>query len=178
MALNKFADMTTDEFHYTYAVPKVRYHPSLSGGQCQDDRSFMYADAENLPATVDWRQRGAVTGIKVQGHCGTCVRCSWFFLHSFRSTKLCDSFECARPKKSVQGSCWAFLTTVAVAGINKIRTGMLSEQELMDCDNTRNDGCGSRIMDYAFQFIHTIGGITTESTTRIKAYRTVVTCPR
>lgn len=145
MALNKFADMTTDEFHYTYAVPKVRYHPSLSGGQCQDDRSFMYADAENLPATVDWRQRGAVTGIKVQGHCG---------------------------------SCWAFLTTVAVAGINKIRTGMLSEQELMDCDNTRNDGCGSRIMDYAFQFIHTIGGITTESTTRIKAYRTVVTCPR
>uniref|UniRef100_A0ACD5X1Z6 Uncharacterized protein n=1 Tax=Avena sativa TaxID=4498 RepID=A0ACD5X1Z6_AVESA len=136
LALNKFADMTTDEFRRTYAGSRVRHHLSLSGGrrrQGDGDGGFMYAGAENLPAAVDWRQKGAVTGIKDQGQCG---------------------------------SCWAFSTVVAVEGINKIRTGnlvSLSEQELMDCDDTHNDGCDGGLMDYAFQFIHKNGGITTEA---------------
>ncbi|KAF8731018.1 hypothetical protein HU200_016898 [Digitaria exilis] len=72
LALNKFADMTSEEFRLTYAGSKVRHHRALNGGR-RAEGSFMYKDAVNLPQAVDWRQRGAVTGIKDQGQCVAAV---------------------------------------------------------------------------------------------------------
>ncbi|XP_073010005.1 oryzain alpha chain-like [Typha latifolia] len=85
-----------------------------------------------LPDSVDWRKKGAVVSVKDQGSCG---------------------------------SCWAFSTIAAVEGINQIVTGdliSLSEQELVDCDTSYNQGCDGGLMDYAFEFIINNGGIDTE----------------
>ncbi|CAK9861730.1 unnamed protein product, partial [Sphagnum jensenii] len=85
------------------------------------------------PASLDWRAKGAVTPVKNQEECG---------------------------------SCWAFSAIGAVEGINAIETRhliSLSEQQLVDCDNINDDGCGGGLMDNAFMYIIQNGGVDTEA---------------
>ncbi|KAM3289601.1 low-temperature-induced cysteine proteinase [Capsicum chacoense] len=87
---------------------------------------------EKLPESVDWRKKGALVDIKNQGSCG---------------------------------SCWAFSAVAAIESINQITTGeliSLSEQELIDCDRSYNEGCNGGLMDYAFEFVIKNGGIDSE----------------
>ncbi|KAL3351479.1 hypothetical protein AABB24_019863, partial [Solanum stoloniferum] len=122
LGLNEFADLSHDEFKKMYLGLKVQ-------NEKRSNDEFIYSDFVDLPKSVDWRKKGAVTDVKNQGSCG---------------------------------SCWAFSTVAAVEGINQIKTGnltSLSEQELIDCDTKYNSGCNGGLMDYAFQFIVSQGGL-------------------
>ncbi|KAK6115795.1 hypothetical protein DH2020_008064 [Rehmannia glutinosa] len=134
LSLNAFADLTNHEFKAKY----LGLSPSASdllirlnnGPAAIDGPNFV--QESDIPSSLDWRNKGAVTGVKDQGSCG---------------------------------ACWSFSATGAVEGINQIKTGSLvslSEQELIDCDKSYNDGCGGGLMDYAYEFIIKNKGIDTE----------------
>ena len=62
------------------------------------------------------------------------------------------------------GSCWAFSTTGSFEGAYQVATGNLvsfSEQNLVSCD-TVDDGCSGGLMDNAFGWIKSNGGLCTE----------------
>lgn len=70
------------------------------------------------------------------------------------------------------GSCWAFSAVASIEAVNKIMTGnliSLSEQELVDCDTSDNQGCQGGLMDDAFKFVIQNGGIDTEEDYPYKA---------
>lgn len=131
LKLNKFADMTNHEFRRVYAGSKISHHRMLQG-QRIGSNGFMYANDDNVPASVDWRKENAVTPVKDQGRCGSC----W----AFSTVVAVEGINQIKTKKLVS----------------------LSEQELVDCDTSGNHGCNGGLMDMAFDFIKKNGGLTTE----------------
>ncbi|WJX74106.1 cathepsin L [Trifolium repens] len=60
---NRFADLTNEEFKNTYLgfLPRLRVQ-----------KNFTYHKHGNLPKSIDWRKKSAVTRVKDQGRCGSC----------------------------------------------------------------------------------------------------------
>jgi len=126
-ATNKFADLTNSEF--------VKLYNGLTSPVIVPNRrSPKNQPNPALPATFDWRTKGAVTGIKDQAQCGSC----WAF-STTGSTEGCH-----------------FLTKSQLVG--------LSEQNLMDCSYSQgNQGCNGGLMTQAMDYIISNNGIDTES---------------
>jgi len=127
MGLNEFADLTFDEFRSKYFGYR---HVEMGHLRGQNEHQIVSA----APTSIDWRNSGAVTGVKDQGMCGSC----W----AFSTTG------------SVEGA-WV------IAGHPLVS---LSEQQLVDCATAEgNMGCNGGLMDYAFQYIIDNKGICSEA---------------
>jgi len=139
LELNKYADMlhtefvrTLNGFNRTGDNENSVYKPY---NRVEEPVFFIAAANVELPKAVDWRDKGAVTPVKDQGHCGSC----W----SFSATGALEGQHYRKTGKLVS----------------------LSEQNLVDCSASYgNNGCNGGLMDNAFQYIKDNGGIDTEST--------------
>jgi len=132
LGVNAFADLTNSEFREKYLS---KFNKTSTGA-----KHVPQVQVDALPATVDWRTKGAVTPVKDQGQCGSC----W----SFSATG------------SIEGA-W-FLKKGSLVS--------LSEQNLCDCSTAEgNNGCGGGLMDYAFDYVISNKGIDTEASYPYKA---------
>ena len=68
LGLNEFSDLSHDEFKKTYlGLNKA----DAMSRRTESPEEFSYRDVD-LPNSVDWRKKGAVTHVKNQGSCGEC----------------------------------------------------------------------------------------------------------
>merc|ERR1712183_30726 len=80
MAVNEFSDLTQDEFESIYASGYKRMPMSGVGGP----NTMVVKKAKDLPPSMDWREKGAVSAVKNQGQCGSC----W----AFCTTEMIESY--------------------------------------------------------------------------------------
>jgi C1A family cysteine protease len=126
LKLNEFADMTLHEYQ-ALKLGCFDYDPTVK----RNELSLL--DDTNLPKSIDWRDKGAVTPIKNQGECGSC----WAF--------------------SATGSL------EALNYITSGKLISFSEQQLVECSGAfGNFGCGGGLMDFAFNYT-AVYGIESES---------------
>jgi len=131
--MNEFGDLDSTEFAAIYNG----YRGEKKAHQFVTEMPSYLKNvaASALPKTVDWRTKGAVTGVKNQGQCGSC----W----SFSTTG------------SVEGQHFLSGQGTLVG---------LSEQNLMDCSQAEgNMGCDGGLMDDAFEYIIKNNGIELEA---------------
>jgi len=91
------------------------------------------ATGVSTPDSWDWTTQGAVTPVKDQGQCG---------------------------------SCWSFSATGAMEGGYYIKNKSLlsfSEQQLVSCAPSPNEGCNGGWMDDAYDYVKGYGGLPAES---------------
>ncbi|XP_015248672.1 PREDICTED: cathepsin L1-like isoform X1 [Cyprinodon variegatus] len=125
--MNQFGDMTNEEF----VQAMNSYQPQTEGKLKKS--LFVKPNFLEVPNAVDWREKGYVTHVKNQGHCGSC----WAF-------GAIGSLEGQQFRKTG-------------------RLVSLSEQNLMDCSRPQgNRGCDGGWMDMAFQYVKSNGGLDSE----------------
>lgn len=133
--ITKFSDLTEEEFS-SFLGLKV---PSFLRSPGNDAPILPTND---LPTDFDWRKRGAVTGVKNQGSCGSC----W----TFSTTG------------AVEGA--HFIKTGELLS--------LSEQQLVDCDHecdpdygqdACDSGCNGGLMTSAYRYVQKAGGLQLEA---------------
>ncbi|GAB2253083.1 hypothetical protein Droror1_Dr00005930 [Drosera rotundifolia] len=139
--VTKFSDLTPREFREGLGLRRGgRRGRGKRLGLPADARQAPVLPTGNLPKDFDWREHGAVTGVKDQGSCGSC----W----SFSTTG------------ALEGS--NYLATGKLVS--------LSEQQLVDCDHecdpelagSCDAGCNGGLMNNAFEYILKAGGVQRE----------------
>jgi len=121
LAVNKFADLTKSEFKKIYTGARVANKTITSKA------NYTKFNVSALPDSVDWRNKGAVTGVKDQGQCGTC----W----AFSTTGVVEGFWFVK-----NGTLLSF-----------------SEQQIADCATSAGYGCQGGWPYLAVQYVAQAG---------------------
>lgn len=129
MGLNEFSDMSHDEFHFT--MHGHRSENNNSSG-IQGIHTHVVSGNAEIPKSIDWRTKGAVTSVDNQGSCTVC----W-------AISSCGALEAAHFRKRGQ--------------LKK-----LSTQNLVDCVDRNKMGCYFGNFYSAYQYIKSNGGIDTD----------------
>ncbi|CAG9857256.1 unnamed protein product [Phyllotreta striolata] len=123
IGINKFSDLTEEEYQEAVAAEKLKVEGEIQART----KHRMHEFNGNAPASMDWRQFGAVTQVRRQ----TCDR------------------KC--------GCCWAMAAVGAIESQYAIlynRRVLLSPQELIDCStHYKNRGCSGGSAKEAFKYI-------------------------
>ncbi|KAM9410667.1 procathepsin L-like isoform 1-T3 [Pholidichthys leucotaenia] len=129
LGMTYFADMENEEYK------RLVFHGCLRSSNTSRHgfKFFHLFKSNDLPESVDWRDKGYVTDVKEEKECGT----SW----AFSATGSLEGQNFRKTGKLVS----------------------LSERQLVDClGKYGNEGCNGRLMDQAFEYIQANGGIDTE----------------
>ncbi|KAK9885468.1 hypothetical protein WA026_010962 [Henosepilachna vigintioctopunctata] len=119
--INQFADWTNEEFNQYV-------NKGLKGVPKPIAKPFKAIEGEEIPDSIDWREKGAVNAVKNQGSCGCC----WAF------------------------SAAAAIEGALAISSGKLQS--LSEQNLNDCSHPEgNNGCHGGWMHQAFEYVQKNG---------------------
>jgi len=133
VGMNKFGDMTHEEFRSHLGGCFKRTLMDRSNA-APPGSTFLVPNNVVIPKEMDWRQKGYVTHVKDQGHCGSC----WAF----------------SAVGALEGQHFRKTGTMTE----------LSEQNLVDCSSAYgNEGCNGGLMDNAFNYVFKNKGIDTET---------------
>ena len=132
MGLNKFMDLTKEEFSSKFLSPKHKIFnqrkylnkikKTKNLNKIISERVFL--KKEFKLKEIDWRKKNAISEVKDQSNCG---------------------------------SCWAFSATGALESLYYIKKGemkLFSEQQLIDCSGSYgNNGCNGGNQQNSFEYI-------------------------
>lgn len=74
LSLNSYADLT----HHEFKVSRLGFSPALRN--LRRVPPLQPSLPRDVPDSLDWRKKGAVTAVKDQGSCGMFMFCLWFFV--------------------------------------------------------------------------------------------------
>lgn len=72
LGINQFADLTNEEFGASRNGYKMSSHNK------SPETPFRFENVTAVPSSVDWRKKGAVTGVKDQGQCGKQAKINFY----------------------------------------------------------------------------------------------------
>ncbi|XP_028971264.1 cathepsin S-like [Esox lucius] len=127
LGMNHMGDLTQEEVAQSFASLRV------PADHKREPSAFLGSSGAPIPDTLDWREKGYVTSVKMQGSCGSC----WAF--------------------SAVGALEGQLMKTTGNLID------LSPQNLVDCSSKYgNEGCDGGFMTWAFQYVIDNNGIDSE----------------